>query len=451
MSTAEVTHQTLPFVYITEHVSPDEKAAAIKNINGIKAAVKRLLADHDTVAGFLDVPGDKDALLATIDAAAEVKERFSKVLVLGIGGSGLGTKAAMEALSPLPRRRSGRDIRVLDNLDPVSVNEALAWFDPSDTFLNPITKSGTTVETLSQFAVFAERIASSRGDAGLAEGVLLTTDPDRGTLRRIAEKLQCATLDVPPLVGGRFSVLTPVGLFPISLAGYDVAKIMDGARAVRDALNPEDPLAHPSVLSAAIEVERMKRGAGVRVFWAYCDRLRSFGDWFVQLWAESLGKQRSKEGVGQTPIRAIGSTDQHSLLQLLMEGPNDKSITILTTKGPLPEIPVPDMSHLDKDFAEFADKEIAEVFTALRLGTMAGLVEAGRPPVEIEIAEMDERAVGALFMHFEIETAVAGYLMDIDPFNQPGVEAGKKYAHGLLGKTGMGDYGKRAKHILTGK
>jgi glucose-6-phosphate isomerase len=407
----------------------------------------RLRNDAVGPAAFLEVPDDRASLDAILKAAAAVPARFTKVLVLGIGGSALGTQAALDALRPMPRASGAREVRVLANLDPVSVADMLAWFDPADTLLNPVTKSGSTVETLTQFALFADRIRAARGDAGLREGIVATTDPERGALRRIARKLGCPALDVPPRVGGRFSVLTPVGLFPIALAGYDVTAMRSGAARVFAALDGAAPLDHPSVRAAADQVALMDRGAVVRVFWAYCDRLAAMGDWLSQLWGESLGKARGDVPVGQTPLRAIGSTDQHSLLQLFMEGPRDKSLTIATVGG-APALPVPDLSDLDGDLAEFAGKDVSAVFDALRAGTTVGLVEAARPVLGLHVPTLDEAAVGALFAHFMVETALAGYLLGIDPFDQPGVEAGKKFAHGILGRPGMEAYGDQARRVL---
>jgi len=176
----------------------------------------------------------------------------------------------------------------------------------------------------------------------------------------------------------------------------------------------------------------------VRVLWTYCDRLSLFGDWFCQLWAESLGKTGPRgQPIGQTPVRAIGSTDQHSLLQRAMEGPADQALTFVTVGGPWPALRVPDARGLDPEMREFGGREVFEVFEALRIGCMAGLIEAGRPLVHLHVPRLDERALGALFAHFEVETALVGYLLGIDPFNQPGVEAGKRFAHGLLGRAGF--------------
>ncbi|MBM4396250.1 MAG: glucose-6-phosphate isomerase [Deltaproteobacteria bacterium] len=431
----------LPFVLDTRLAGP---ASGVVEAGRAADAAARLIADAGGRAGFLEVPGDVAAADRVIAAAAAVPRHFRKVLVLGIGGSGLGAQAALAALAPIPAAPGAREVRVLANVDPASVAAALAWFDPADTLLDVVTKSGNTVETLSQFALFADRIRAARGDEGLRDGVVMTTDPEKGPVRRIADKIGCVALDVPPRVGGRFSVLTPVGLFPLALAGCDVRAMLAPAEAVLAALRAAPGAGHPSVLSAAIHEALLAGGAGIRVLWAYCDRLAALGDWFSQLWAESLGKA----GAGQTPVRAIGSTDQHSLLQLFMEGPADKCFTFVTVDGPAPELPLPDLSALDPDLAEFAGLPLGRVFDALRMGTMTALAKSGRPVMRIRVPRLDEAAVGALFAHFEVETAVAGYLRGIDPFDQPGVEAGKRYAHGVLGKPGMEGYRDEAFAVL---
>lgn len=430
----------LPFRF-----TPDARTPMPIPDSEVREALDRLVRDAEGPAAFLGCGRSDPAEVE--DLVRGLPARFRKVLVLGIGGSGLGAQAALEALRPVHAAPDAREVRILSNLDPVSVAAAMDWFDPADTLLNPVTKSGTTVETLTQFALFADRIRREAGPAGLREGIVITTDPDRGALRRVARALGCPTLPVPPKVGGRFSVLTPVGTFPIRAAGHDVRRLLAGADRVFRGLEGQG-LDHPSVQAARTQVAHMLGGSHARVIWAYCDRLASFGDWFCQLWGESLGKPRGDGALGQQPVRAIGSTDQHSLLQLFMEGAPDKHLTFLTVGGPRPSLKVPDLSDLDPDLKEFAGLDVFEVFEALRAGTMAGLIEAGRPVARIHVPTLDEEALGALFAHFEVETALAGHLLGIDPFDQPGVEAGKRFAHGLLGRPGMEDWGRRARAIL---
>lgn len=411
-------------------------------------ALERLLDDETGPAAFLGVPGDEASMDAVLETMAGVSDRFERLLVLGIGGSGLGARAALEALAPLERGPGAREVRILSNVDPATVADALEWFDPADTLLNVVTKSGGTVETLSQFALFADRIRSHGGERALSEGVVVTTDPEKGVMRNVASSLDCASLDVPPLVGGRFSVLTPVGLFPIAMAGHDVPRLLAGARRVVDGIRGPDRSVQPPVRSAAHHWSLMAKGVSVRVLWPYCDRLSSLGDWFCQLWAESLGKMGAGGRVGQTPLRALGSTDQHSLLQLFMEGPREHCLTFLTVGGPWPKSPIPDLAALEPAMEEFAGKDMVQVFQSLARGTMAALIQEDRPLIEIHVPTLDEASLGALFAHFEVETALAGYLLDINPFDQPGVETGKQFAHGLLDRPGMEDYRRQAETLL---
>lgn len=416
-------------------------------------ALGRLLAEAEGEASFLSVPEEERILKEVLDLKASLPERFKKVLVLGIGGSALGTQAALQALTLGKAKREGKEVMVLSNLDAASVEKALAWFSPEDTLLNVVTKSGSTVETLTQFAIFAHRILEAGSQEALREGVVFTTDPKKGAIRRIADRFGIRALEVPPKVGGRFSVLTAVSLFPLAMAGVDVEAMRDGALALSSLLRRpgerrDTILKHPSVLSAAWHHETLWGKKRVRVLWSYCDWLALFGQWFCQLWAESLGKRGPSGGVGQTPVGAIGSTDQHSLLQLFMEGPEDKAYTFLGIGGPWPDIEVPDMSSLDPDLGEFANKTVADILDVLRKATMAALLEARQEIAYIHVPHLDARALGALFMHFEIETALTGYMWGVNPFDQPGVEAGKRFAHGLLGRPGFEDALALAKAIL---
>lgn len=417
----------------------------------VREALGRLLSDADGPAAFLRVPWDEAAREAVSATVAMVPARFTRVLVLGIGGSALGARAAIEALQG-PKCRPAREVRFLSNLDPASVVAALDWFHPDDTLLVVITKSGETVETLTQFAIFSERIRAYCGEEAMREGVVAITDPTRGALRRMANAMGCLALDVPAEVGGRFSVLTAVGLFPIALAGFDIRRMLRGAQeeleSVRNAVGGAGLWAQPSVMSAALHLRSWGQ-VGVRVLWAYGDRLATLGDWFCQLWAESLGKVGpDAKGIGQAPLRAIGSTDQHSLLQLAMQGPANLCLTFLTVDGPWPVLRVPDQSAVEEGLQDLAGREVLEVFDALRMGTMAALAQAGRPILHLHVPYLDEAALGALFAHFEVETALTGYLLGINPFDQPGVEAGKRFAQGLLGRKGFEGYAVEARKWL---
>lgn len=450
MKASDDKQRELLFWFYPDLINPSILQAVADAESTIRFACERLKRDANGHAGFLLLPSDETPLLKITEVLGAIKERFRRVLVLGIGGSSLGIEAALRALDPIPKAPESREVRVLSNVDPDSVHQALLWFDPQDTLLVVISKSGTTVETLVHLGIFLDRILKAGGEQGVHEGVIFITGQHDNPMRKLAKRFDCITFDIPNNVGGRYSVLTPVGLFPLALAGYDVWRLVDGAGQVFDALNRRDILSHPSVLSASIHHHLLINGFGCRVTWIYRDRFDKLGAWFAQLWAESLGKKRADHPVGQTPITAIGSVDQHSLLQLCMEGPNDKVFTFITLGCIEYPIEVPDLSEIEPIFLEFAKKQVGEVLDALAKGTIGGLAKAQRPILRIHIPLLDEATLGALFGHFELETALCGYLLGINPFDQPGVELGKRYAHGLLGKEGFESYKKELEAILGG-
>jgi len=410
--------------------------------SSLKAQAEALFARKHEEAFFLSCP--ETDITPIVQSAKAIAQRFKKMLVLGIGGSALGTIAALHAL---PLQAKERQVLVLSNLDPFTVGETLDRFDPQDTVVCCVTKSGSTVETLVQTEVFARKIYDSFGRRGLEERLVIITDPDSGPARRIARSLGCLSFDVPPKLGGRYSVLSPVGILPLAFAGVDCTSLVQGASKVfgtaEASLRMERPLDHPSLFSALVHAS-MFSSKSVRVLWAYGDRLQGFVQWFCQLWAESLGK----DGRGQTPVGAIGSTDQHSLLQLFIGGPDDKCYTFLTLGNPRHDLVVPLDPLLDEAIQEFAGKTVFECFDALRMGTMAALLEKGLPVVRIHIPNLDATALGALFAHFELETALSGFLLGLNPFDQPGVEAGKAFAHGLLGRADKAHFGLVARKLL---
>lgn len=410
--------------------------------SALNEKAKSLFKKKQSEAFFLSCP--ETDIRPTMNCATALASRFKKMLVLGIGGSSLGTVAALEAL---PEQAKDRKVLVLSNLDPFTVGETLDRFTPEDTVLCCVTKSGSTVETLVQLEVFAKKIYDTFGRTGLAERLVIITDPVTGPARRIANSLGCMALDIPPKLGGRYSVLSPVGLLPLAFAGIDCASLLQGAsmvfRTAESSLLKERSVEHPSLFSAMLHAS-MFHSKSVRVLWAYADRLRGFVQWFCQLWAESLGKN----GKGQSPIGAIGSTDQHSLFQLFMDGPQDKCYTFLTLGNSRPDLTVPSDPLLDEAILEFSGKSVWECFDALRMGTMAALLQKGAPVVRIHIPSLDPTALGALFAHFELETALSGFLIGVNPFDQPGVEAGKAFAHGILGRADKAELGLVAKKLL---
>jgi len=397
---------------------------------------------------------DQDDTVRQIKAFAEgLGQAHDHVLVLGIGGSALGTKALLNAL----RRPAwnewddeGRDffprLTILENVDPTSVAAALARIDPRRVLVNVISKSGGTAETMAQYLVVRQWLHDALG-AAASRHVVFTTDPARGALRELAQQDRIPTLDVPPAVGGRFSVLSPVGLLPAALVGIDVAGLLAGARRAVERSEPDDLLQNPAALYAALHwAADTGLGARVHVLMPYTDRLRELAEWYRQLWAESLGKRVDREGkvvhVGPTPIGAVGATDQHSQVQLFMEGPFDKVITFATVNDLGVDVAIPDRSadptaaRLPPDLEYLQGHTLGELLRAEYEATSAALAQMGRMSCTLALPDLTADTLGEVIMFFQLATGYAGAWYGIDPFDQPGVELGKRLTYAAMGRPG---------------
>ncbi len=405
--------------------------------------------------GFYDLV-DQGPTVRQITAFAEgLGQAHDHVLVLGIGGSALGTKALLNAL----RRPAwnewddeGREfyprVTVLENVDPTTVAAALARIDPRRVLVDVISKSGGTAETMAQYLVVRAWLEAALGEAAHRH-LVFTTDPARGALRELAGREGIATLEVPPAVGGRFSVLSPVGLLPAALAGIDIAALLAGARRAVDRAGSDDLLRNPAALYAALHwAADSDLGARIHVLMPYTDRLRELAEWFRQLWAESLGKRVDREGrtvhVGPTPVAAVGATDQHSQVQLFMEGPFDKVITFVRLERFAEDLPIPGpdavtpgaAGDLPPDLAYLPGHTLGELLNAEYEATSAALAEMGRMSCTLRLPELTAETMGELVMFFQLATGYAGVWYGIDPFDQPGVELGKRLTYAAMGRPG---------------
>ena len=382
-----------------------------------------------------------------------VGQAYDHVLVLGIGGSALGTKALLGAL----RRPAwnewddeGREffprLTVLDNVDPTTVGAALARIDPRRVLVNVISKSGGTAETMAQYLIVRAWLEQALG-AAAHRHLVFTTDPSRGALREIAARDGIATLSVPPDVGGRFSVLSPVGLLPAALVGVDISALLGGARRAVERAEADDLRRNPAALYAALHwAADSDLGARVDVFMPYTDRLREFAEWYRQLWAESLGKRVTREQrevyTGPTPVAAVGATDQHSQVQLFMEGPFDKVITFAVVDElddlaiPPPPDDVPGVGPLPADLAYLSGHSLGQLLRAEYEATATALAQMGRMSCTLRLPKLDADTLGEAVMFFQIATGYAGVFYGIDPFDQPGVELGKKLTYAAMGRPG---------------
>ncbi|MBU6161053.1 MAG: hypothetical protein KGO50_08020, partial [Myxococcales bacterium] len=387
--------------------------------------------------------------------ASQDQAKFTDFVVIGIGGSSLGARAVHTALT---RKASGRmldgsprkgpRLHFIENVDPIETIDLLDSLPLATTLFNVITKSGNTIETLSTFAIVRERLIEQFGQDGYRDRVVVTTDPERGPLRMLAKREGLFSFDVPPEVGGRFSVLSAVGLYPLAVAGIDIVSLLRGAARARDRAFDRDLDDNAALLFAVHQVALYEKDIRQVVMMPYAQNLTDLSAWFVQLWAESLGKKRRDENgaqshVGPTPIAALGVTDQHSQLQLYMEGPNERSILFIEVESCSIGLDVPSLRGLMDGMGHIGGRPLEEVRRAELQGVREGLAEESRPTATLVLPRVSAESIGELIMFFEAATSFAGSLLRIDPFNQPGVELGKRYAHGLLGREKESHYANR--------
>jgi len=268
-----------------------------------------------------------------------------------------------------------------------------------------------------------------------------TTDPAKGDLLVLAKRLRIPTCAIPPNVGGRFSVLTPVGLLPAAFLGLDVRAFVAGARAMREHCWTAPLHENMGVVGAVLLRELyLKRGRSIQVLMPYADSLVVLADWYKQLWAESLGKRHDRAGrlieMGQTPVTSLGATDQHSQVQLYVEGPHDKVMTFFEVEKWRKSVRIPKLHGDLASLGYLGGRSLAELIRAEKLGTEAALADAGRPTFTWKLPKVSEHVLGQLIYLFAFQTAVSGELYGIDAFDQPGVEGGKNATYALMGRKG---------------
>ena len=394
----------------------------------------------------MDLPTDETAVGMVMKLANSVAGRFENLVVLGIGGSALGPIALKSALChPLhnlldAKARDGKPrLFVLDNIDPDLIGATLEYLDPEKTLFNVITKSGGTAETMSQLMICHDMVSKAVGD-DTADHFIATTDPEKGDLRKMADDLGWRTLPIAPNVGGRFSVLTPVGLFPAAMLGIDVRQLLSGAAFMDRRCEARSIERNPALAFAALQYILYGKGANISVLMPYSSALSDVADWYRQLWAESLGKRLSLTGetvnVGPTPVKALGATDQHSQVQLYVEGPFDKSVTFIEVErfDRTAAIPKALSGYAATDY--LSGHTMNELIAAEKKGTEVALTAAGRPNGTITVPEISAFTVGQMLYLFEMATAMSGALYGVNAFDQPGVEAGKVAAYALMGREG---------------
>lgn len=375
-----------------------------------------------------------DALIERIGQFVQAaRGKFDQIVVLGIGGSSLGPIALRDAFKN-PFVPTKPELLVLDNIDPDLIAEATKALDLRRTLFLTISKSGGTPETVSQYFYFLDQVQS----AGLAakDHFVFVTDPQKSFLLEEAHRLEITCFPIPSNVGGRFSVLTAVGLLPAALIGIDISKLLAGALTMQKKFLSEDAQENLPFTLAAIQYLLLQKGKTQNVIYPYAQKLFRVGDWCRQLIAESTGKRHAENGdevfAGITPIASLGATDQHSQNQLYFEGPNDKLFLFLEVENfaSTVDIPLPDQD--DERFAYLKNTDFQTLLNLEKAGTAGALTKVGRPHVTIKLPRIDEEHLGAIFLLFEGATAFLGEFLGINAFDQPGVELSKNITRELL-------------------
>jgi glucose-6-phosphate isomerase len=397
---------------------------------------------------YRNLPYDADTPEQVKELAANLQDQCENLVILGIGGSALGNIALQTALSPYmynldKSQRSGPRLFVLDNVDPQQIASFLHWADDKleKTIFNVISKSGRTTETVAQFMLVRHLLRQKLGEDGYKERVVITTDVSKaGALLQIAEQEKLSYLEIPSGVGGRFSVLSAVGLFSAAMCGIDIDLLLAGARDMDTRVCSEKPLKNPAAIIAAINYYFYNHGKKISVMMPYSYQLKDLADWYRQLWAESLGKaedlKETEVHVGPTPVKALGVTDQHSQIQLYREGPNDKLFTFLQVNnfdtdrqiGPAPDS-TPELQFL-------AGKHLSTLLNDEKKATEYALLESKRPCLTVLFDRVNAYTVGQFIYLYEVATSFAGALFGINPYDQPAVELGKEATFALIGKAG---------------
>jgi len=448
---------------VTAEVIGEKHGISAEQLKALAARTESLIVElnRQRAGGqtpYRDLPYSNRYPQAVKKLVKELEGKCENFVVLGIGGSALGNIALQTALNPYmynldeAQRQDKAKLFVFDNIDPVQFAGFLDWVEPhlDKTIFNVISKSGRTIETAAQFMIIRRLLLDRLGPGGLRNQVIATTDAKEGILRSISDEAGFRMLVVPEDVGGRFSVLSDVGLFSAAMCGIDIDSLLAGARDMDERVSLTDFYKNPAAINAAINWHYYNHDKKISVMMPYSYHLKDLADWYRQLWAESLGKRKdvSKADVyvGPTPVKALGTTDQHSQVQLYREGPNDKLFTFLQVENfdrdlKIGPAPAPELEYL-------ADKDLSELFNSEKKATEYALLESKRPCLTVIFPEVNPYTVGQFIYLFEVTTSFVGELFGINPYDQPAVELGKEATFALMGKPGE-EYEELARQIRS--
>lgn len=436
-----------PVVGLVHGLSPAEIKRAAPPVGDVVARIER--ERKQGAHRYRDLPADRVMLKKIRQMVTRHRLGCESLVVLGIGGSALGSIALQTALSPpfhnaMPTaKRRGPKLFVMDNVDPVQFGGLIDRLGPDlrKTKFNVISKSGETAETAAQFLIVREMLRKKLGSKAPSRQIIVTTDARSGTLREIVEKDGYDALEVPDGVGGRFSVLSAVGLFAAGMCGADLARLLGGATEMSERAATRSVRKNPAGMLALLLHAFYVRGKRLHVMMPYSYQLKDLADWFRQLWAESLGKQVDTEGrpvvVGPTPIKALGVTDQHSQVQLYREGPNDKVFIFLEVERFGSDVKIPRGAGVPEALTYLQGASLGKLLNAEKLATEYALAESGRPSLTIRFPRINAATVGQFIMLWEAATTIMGGLLNINPYDQPAVQTGKDMTYALMGRGGF--------------
>lgn len=444
------------YTYIIGDSNAGKKFLSIKDIEQVEekilAASEEIKSEKDTKAqlSFLYLPTAYHSKFGNtlfgdtlwkakelIDQKAKIiRERFSDYIQIAIGGSALGGMALYDALgrSATPnQKKKSCNIHIPNNIDPDWIGDILDSINKETTFFNVISKSGGTVETLATFFVFFNELKKRVPVEKLRENIIIMTNPEKGPLADLCKVEGFTLIPIPDSVHGRYSVLSPGGLLTAAVSGIDIDELLEGARVMDELTDQLEFWKNPMLLYAAIHfLCNTQKNIDQLILLPYSHGLRTIADWYSQLVGESLGKK----GKGITPIKALGATDQHSQLQLYVEGPKNKLVTFFSVDKFKYKINIPEEFPGCKEYQYLWGHNINELLESERLATAISLYNNGVPNCTIRMPELTPFYMGQLLMLLEKVTPVLGKLYDVNPFDQPGVDEGKEYARALMGKKG---------------
>ena len=426
-------------------IDKDEIAALNDKIEN---ATNVMRAFRNEKMAWRNLPYNQDEVVEEIlNYVNEVKDQFDVFVVLGIGGSALGPMAVQQALNHPHYNELCRDKRggfprlyIADNIDPERLFYLFDVVDIEKTLFNVVSKSGSTSETMSQFMIVKEMLETRLGKSSATKNIVVTTDREKGNLIKISKNEGYKVFYIPSDVGGRFSELTPVGLLPAAFCGIDIKGLLAGAAHMDKICREDDIYKNPAHMYALIHYIAMQRGMPISVMMPYADSLKYMSDWYAQLWAESLGKRLDNDGnvvnVGPTPVKALGATDQHSQVQLYVEGPSDKLVVFVGVDRYREEITIPKIFDDIPSIGFLGGVTQNTLIKYEQMATEYALLKYGKMNMTITFPEVNAFTVGQFIYMLEVATGFAGELLNINAFDQPGVEEGKDATYALFGRPG---------------